>query len=227
MSDPFSTPRGGGRGGRGVSTPSPLAGRRGGGGGRGTPPGGRGGGRGIPDPFGTPSRAPPRILQTNPFVSPAAWSGWSSSSSAGVRGESSRGRRRVGIFGRAGRGGGGLFGPFGGRASAPGDDPFGGSSVPDDAERQTWLRRAKESFSNDSRFTAEKATVTASGMLLRIVEMMDAGQVPRRFVVKASFPEVAGWVVRERQWTHVSMIPAVPRFQHCYPMVVLEGKSRD
>ncbi|TGJ85196.1 hypothetical protein E0Z10_g3522 [Xylaria hypoxylon] len=168
MSDPFSSPPGGGRGGRGAFTPSPPPR----GGGRGTAPWASGG-RGSPDPFGG---LPPAPRQFNPFV------------------------RRPAC--RGGRGGRGLFGQFGARTTASLDDPFGGSSVMGGPERQDWLQQARESFSDEARFTVEKASVTTSGMLLRVVEMLDAGRAPRRFAVKASFPEVAGMVARERDWTH-------------------------
>ncbi|RYC61056.1 hypothetical protein CHU98_g5134 [Xylaria longipes] len=183
MSDPFSTPPPGGRGGRGrgrgAATPSTSVR------GRGTPPGGGGGGRNTPDPF----RTPPRVVRrTNPFVGPAAWSGWSSSSSEGNGssiGGRALGRGERGGGGLFGRGGGGLFGRgggglFGRGPTEPADDPFGGSSMVGGAERQEWLRRAKESFSDELRFTVETTTVTTSGVQLRGVEMLDAGRAPRR-----------------------------------------------
>ncbi|KAI0439239.1 hypothetical protein F4803DRAFT_531876 [Xylaria telfairii] len=149
--------------------------------GRGMPSGFSGGGRGIPDPFGTP---PPRMTNL------AAWSSSSSEERGG------------GIFGRGkggGRGGGGvLSGLFGGHATAPGDDPFGGSSPAAGTERQDWLQRARDSFSDESRFLVEKTIVTTSGMMLRVVDMLGVG----RFVVKASFPGVARAVARERDWIH-------------------------
>ncbi|KAI0469483.1 hypothetical protein F4859DRAFT_515975 [Xylaria cf. heliscus] len=186
MSNPFSTPPRGGRGGRGASTPSPPAPGRG----RGMPPGFTGGGRGIPDPFGTP---PQRI------PNPAAWSSWSSSSSEGRGGGIFGIARRGGRGGRGGRGSGAvLSGLFSGHATTPGDDPFGGSTVAGGTERQDWLQRARESFSDESRFMVEKMTITTSGMLLRVVDRLDVG----RFVVKAGFPGVARTVARERNLIH-------------------------
>ncbi|KAI0455902.1 hypothetical protein F5B21DRAFT_513708 [Xylaria acuta] len=190
MSNPFSTPpRGGGGGrGRGASTPSPPAR---GGGERARPSRGSSSssssGRNSPDSFRT---SPPAPRRTNLFVGRPGWPPPLPEERGGSGG------------GRGGRGGGGLFGQFGGPATAPTDDPFGGSSAAGGAEREDWLQRARESFSDEPRFTIEKSTVATSGMLLRVSEMLDAGRVPRRFVVKASSPTSAEVVRRERNWTH-------------------------
>ncbi|KAK5632351.1 hypothetical protein RRF57_008065 [Xylaria bambusicola] len=190
MDDPFDSPPRPGQGGRRM------------------PPRGRGMDRDSPDPFGTPRRPPPRM---NPFVSQAAHAGWRPSPMEG------HGGNRGTIFGS----GGGLFGQFGERRPAPiDDDPFGGSTVAgprEQADRQARLQRAKELFGDTSRFTVEKSNVTTSGLLLRVVEALD-DQRSRRFVVKASFPEIGGAIATERDWTYVSTIQNTLQFQASYSL---------
>ncbi|TRX97137.1 hypothetical protein FHL15_001931 [Xylaria flabelliformis] len=209
MSDPFSTPpRGGGRGGRGASTPPRPAQGSGGGGGKfsDSSSSGIGSGGNSPDPFSSPPRAPQRA---NLFARPPTRQGWPPL----PRERDGNGERdRWGRFGGDGRGGMGArgrrvgegsFGLFGGRTAAPMDDPFGGSSVAGGAERQNWLQRATKLFNDQPRFMVEKTTVSRGGMLLRVVEMLDSGRVYRRFVVKASSsPSSAGVIRREMGWTH-------------------------
>ncbi|KAI0554547.1 hypothetical protein F4679DRAFT_596480 [Xylaria curta] len=209
MSDPFGTPpHGEGGGGRGASTP-PQPAR--GGGGRGnfsdSSSSGIGSVGNSPDPFGSPPRAPQR---GNLFARPPPRQGWPPPLPQERDGNG--GRSRWGLFGRGGRGpisagggrgGEGSFGLFGGRAAAPMDDPFGGSSVAGGAERQDWLQRATKFFNDEPRFTVEKTNVSRGGMLMRVMEMLDAGRVYRRFVVKASSSlDSAGVVRREMGWTH-------------------------
>ncbi|KAI0968312.1 hypothetical protein F4678DRAFT_474467 [Xylaria arbuscula] len=137
----------------------------------------------MDDPFGNEGRRHMRTPpQTNPFVNSAAQSGWST--------------------GRGRGGGGGLFDLSGARRSTPGNDPFGGSSIAGFVDREQQLQRVRTFFSDEVGFKTEMATVTTSGMLLRVTEMANSEQVLRRLVVKASFPEVRGAVARERDWVY-------------------------
>lgn len=168
--------------------------RRGQGGGRGNLRGGRSRGRNSPDPFGSPRQPPPPM---NPFISRGSPPQWRASQLGPGDGNRSRG--------------GGLFGQFGARRPVPMvDDPFGGSSVAGPAERQArqdLLRRVRNYF-DETRFRTENSSLATSGLLLRVAEMRN-GQAPKRFVVKASFPEVAKAIEMEKIWTDVSKSHAI------------------